>query len=133
MNTYLVLLALLSVGPICALTGLYRKIIPVHYVDHMPGSITGTSNGLRITVLRGAAWMPATIEHEYEHVRQDWMLSIVGHRILNRFRWYKLWAEARAYAVSAKHGRPLESCVQTYASVFGVSANDARARIRKYM
>lgn len=102
------------------------------YTDNLPQNVGGCANGpvVRIrTKYRADAGIHA---HEYEHVKQWWMLSLIGVMLIGvtahktgapialalfgfslhsiaygLLRSYRLWSEAKAYAVQVRHGCPI--------------------------
>lgn len=102
----LLLLVFLPFMPILALTGLHHRLVRTVRDSGIPGR--GRTDGLIVVVKPGIPWEESTIAHEYVHVRQAWMLFLVGHYLLKYIPAYQKWCETQAYAESVKHGRSLD-------------------------
>lgn len=132
MNIYLIA-ALFAFFPIGALTGLY-KLVPVIKKQNIPHR--GTSKGLWIIVDTADNNWQSTVAHELEHTRQAWLLCIFGHSFAYALsKAYRFWAEARAYAVSVKHGRDIDDAAGALASHYnlGITPAEAKYRIVRYL
>lgn len=111
MDQLLILAAIFLTFPVLSFTPLY-KLVPV--INRPAGyykTKRGGAMGLVVFIEAGNVYQESILPHELEHVRQMWLTCFFGHAILYRLsKRYRLWSEARAFAVSVKNGRPLADC-----------------------
>lgn len=79
--------------------------VPVFYTDRLPGGVGGRAIGPVVQIRpryreRGDEGIH---QHELEHVRQWWATLGLHSPLYLAARRYRLWAEARAYAVQMRY------------------------------
>jgi hypothetical protein len=127
MHYLLILLA--PIAPVLALLGVHRKLVPVFYKSGL--KVRGNANGIRILVANGIHWQQSTVEHEYEHIRQAWMAFLFGYWFFGWIKPYNRWRETKAYAVSVKHGLPIENAANSLQPYGYPTVADARRAIER--
>ena len=115
--------------------------VPIVYTDRLPGGVGGLEVGPLVLIRpkyrdRGDEGLH---QHELEHVRQ-WWCSLGLHSLLYLgVRRYRLWAEARAYAVQMRYPNGLGGALSLDDAAWrlageryglGIDVERARAEIR---
>lgn len=108
----------------------------VIYTDRMRDEFWAKTHGPVIFIRPKHRDNHALLKHELEHVRQFW-ITLGMHGLLYLFsRRYRLWSEAKAYAVQVRYGADLDwmarnLCMPVYS--LNITPERARSEILKYM
>jgi len=99
------------------------------YVDELPNNFAGVANGPVIRILKSHKDDEGLYKHEVEHVRQ-WFLTLTLHSLLYPLvTKYRLWSEAKAYAVQVDYGGELDLMAYRMAlPVYDLDITQAQAK-----
>lgn len=110
------------------------------YTENLPLNVGGCANGPVVRIRKKYRDDAGIHAHEYEHVEQWWTVSLIGVMLIGfithktglpialsllgfsahsiaygLLRRYRLWAEAKAYAVQVRHGCPISVAAERLA------------------
>lgn len=115
---------------------------------------TAQSMGFVVSIAKGHENDLGLLVHELTHVKQWWRMvglfallsvitwqigygeaaipfsvfGIMGHNVMTRFRWYRRYAEVKAFRMHVKAGRSIDNAAYNLARHYDLGISEAEAR-----